>query len=180
MAETWHQTALIRPCIVCGNTHNRLPLDIGAEVPDAYLGLTAEERLQKAWVSLPKNPDFCRIDYGDQVDHFIRGVLKVLLPEIDSELVLGVWTTLSEANWQLARATWSTPEKTPKQPMFGYLATEFACYPGSMGLHTNIRLQPDSRPFVTLVDSEHEMLADQVQGMTLERWAELLHKLGRL
>lgn len=171
-----HHALLIEPCPVCGKRGHKLPLDIGANYPDQYAQMSERERLELGWVSAKHNPDFCRIQYPDgQTDHFVRGVLEMHVVDADSSLVLGVWTTLSESNWNLARATWDEPERTPDKPMFGWLSTWFRLYPDINELGCNVVLRPDSRPIVTLHAAEHPMVLDQRHGITRARLAEIVH-----
>ncbi|MCB9893786.1 MAG: DUF2199 domain-containing protein [Planctomycetes bacterium] len=151
-------------------------MDIGANYPDPYAQMSEQDRWELGWVSAKENPDFCRIKYPDgQIDHFIRGVLEMPILDADSSLVLGVWATLSEANWNLARATWDEPDRTPEQPMFGWLSTWHRLYPDINELGCDVRLQTDSRPLIRLHDANHPMVHDQHQGITRLRLAEIVH-----
>lgn len=153
-----------------------MPLDIGAKYPAPYARMSEQERLELGWVSNKTNPDFCRIESLDgQVDYFIRGVLQMPIQDADSCLLLGVWTTLSEKSWYLARETWSTPEQTPTDPMFGWLCTWYGLYPDINELGCNVWLKPDSRPFIELQEADHPMVRDQRNGITRQRLAEIVH-----
>lgn len=176
MSDSSYTALLLEPCPVCGRAGHKLPLDIGADYPDPYAQMSEQQRWELGWVSAKKNPDFCRIEYDDgQIDHFIRGLLEIPLVDADSSLRLGVWTTLSESNWNLARATWDHPERTPEAPMFGWLTTWIRVYPDINELGCNVCLQPDSRPLITLHEADHPMVADQRNGITRRRLAEIVH-----
>jgi hypothetical protein len=167
---------LLDPCPVCGQANHKLPIDIGAEYPDPYVHLTSELKDSIGWISAKENPDFCRIKYDDgQTDHFIRGVLELPILGADIGLRLGVWTSLSEANWDFARETWREPRLTRDEPMFGWLCTGYSIYPGTEELACSVYLSAELRPQVRLHDADHPFVVDQQRGITRPRLAEIVH-----
>ena len=81
-------------CNCCGKEHEDWPA-IVYSYPSHYQDLTDEELTHSELTS-----DFCIINYPEQTDRFIRGVLIQKLINDCQTLEYGIWVSLSEINFQ--------------------------------------------------------------------------------
>ena len=82
-------------CSICGEIHDDYPV-LAYESPDSFFWLTDEEKeVFKTFL----DSNFCTIEYPDQVDRFIRVVLKQKIIDSDLTLDYGVWVSLSEKSY---------------------------------------------------------------------------------
>lgn len=66
---------------------------IGMEFPDYYLAWKDQYPKDKCFA----NNDFCVIDHGDQVDHFIHGITQQKIKGTNQILEYGPWVSVSKA-----------------------------------------------------------------------------------
>lgn len=59
---------------------------------------------------------------------FVRARLVVSVLDADEEFDLGVWVSLSKANFARASELWTNPDRVNEPPYFGWLATELPIY----------------------------------------------------
>src|SRR5438270_7223703 len=97
-------------CHSCGKYHDDLPMDVGFDYPFYK---------QKQEGPDTPNSDFYVID----TDYFIRGCLEIPVVDGPGPFVWGVWTSLSEKNFERARAIWRDDEdQNNEPPYFGWFA----------------------------------------------------------
>jgi hypothetical protein len=119
--------------------------------------------------------DTCVID---DEHYFVRGCLEI--PVIGEEEVLswGVWTSLSEKNFNHYLELYDEPNRSGHGPFFGWLCSPIGIYPDTLHLKTMVHLRDDGvRPFVELEPTEHPLAVEQRSGITVERVAEIYEKM---
>lgn len=130
---------------------------------------------QASWA----NEDFCEIRFSaDEVDRFIRGILPLPVPRLDSEFRFGVWVSVSDQSWDIYKAGFYSGDYA-QDGCFGYLADKIPEYQGSSGLHANVWFgDGKQRPTVELQDADHPLVQAQRAGidvMQIERWVAATH-----
>lgn len=155
-------------CTCCGEWHEGLP-DLAFAAPYYYDQLSAE---QKAAIA-KKSDDLCSIA---NKDFFIRGVLLVPVVDRDVDFGLGVWVSLSEANFKRYVQLFADPNPAAEGPYFGWLSNRLPGYPDTLSLKTNVHLQPyPQRPRIVLEPTDHPLSVHQHRGIafeTLQRFLE--------
>jgi hypothetical protein len=152
-------------CSVCGEFHAERMLDIRMSLPDAVYALDEEERERRAWIA----DDFVVLDTER---HFVRGLLEIPVPELDSRFGYGVWTEVAEADFHELFRRWRDPDPGPA--VDAALANELTPYVATTGLGS--RLEPvsaDRLPLVELLESDHPLAVDQRRGISADRSDEL-------
>ena len=155
-------------CSICGETHEGLPAWTYGR-PDHWLGLSLEQRDQGVC-----NDDLCRAPDGH---YFIRTVLE--LPLIDGPeptFELGVWGSLSAANFDRYVDTFDHDDQSKLGLMFSYLSNEVRGFPGSHSLKANLRPQDHrKRPFMDLEPTDHPLAVAQRSGISFAKAHQLIH-----
>ena len=82
-------------CGICGEIHNDYPA-LAYPSPDSYYWLSDDEKIKyNAYL----DSDFCKIEYPNQTDRFIRVVLKQKIINSQITLEYGLWVSLSESSY---------------------------------------------------------------------------------
>ncbi|MDX6485282.1 MAG: hypothetical protein QOF43_435 [Gaiellaceae bacterium] len=152
-------------CSVCGEFHDERMLDIRLGLPDAIHALTDEEREKRAWLS----DDFAVLDD----EHFyVRGLLDIPIPELEARFGYGIWAEVTQEEFLQLMGRWNDPVQP--EPLEAVLANELSPYAGTAGLRVLFRpVSADRLPAVTLLDADHELVADQQRGISATRSDEL-------
>ena len=95
------------------------------------------------------------------------------IPVLDSRerFTWGVWSSLSEKNYDFVREHWDDPSIGDMAPMFSWLSTWLpqAVYPSTIHLASQLFFRPGLRPLVVLESTDHPLSVEQVQGMSADR-----------
>lgn len=155
-------------CSICGETHHGL-VAWAYQRPDPWLGLSDENReLGKA------SDDLCRTPDGH---YFVRAVLRLPLvggPEPIFEL--GVWGSLSEANFDRYVETFDDDDQSKLGPMFSFLSNEVSRFPDSFALKTTLFAQDNrQRPLMELEPTDHPLAVAQREGIAFQTALEIIH-----
>jgi len=129
---------------------------------------------------LEKTGDHCVMEIGGSRAFFIRCVLEVPIRNTDERLGFGVWSTLSEQNFQRYADSFSDHDQVRLGPMFGYLANRLPGYPDTLNLKLDVLPQDNlQRPLLRLwdADSEHPLYIDQSRGIDIDRLTGLLSQI---
>ena len=116
---------------------------------------------------------------GDRV-HFIRCVLLVPVEGAERGFGFGVWSTLSEANYNRYAGSFLDSAQSRLGPMFGYLSNRLPAYPDTLNLKVAVEPQDNrQRPLLRLWDdhAEHPLYRDQNQGIDAARLTLLLGEI---
>ena len=150
-------------CSCCGEWHEGLPLDLAFDEPHYVQELTAEERQQQ----VDTLGDFRVLRNPDGTHYFIRGVVEIPILGSTDTFCYGVWTTLSAANFERARAAYA--ENRAAGPFFGWFANRLPGYPDTLSLKTNVHLRADLRASIELEPTDHPLALEQRDGITFDR-----------
>lgn len=156
-------------CSVCGEYHDELMLDIRLGLPEDVFALSVEERERTA----EQGEDWC-ILRAETPRFFVRALLEIPVPELETYFGYGHWAELDEAGFERIRGLWHDPAGADEPPFAARLANELAPYEATTGLRVLIRLRDvDLLPTTELVDAAHELVADQRSGITAAQAQEL-------
>lgn len=156
-------------CSVCGEYHDELTLDIRLGLPDDVFVLSAEERER----ATEQGDDWCILRAG-QSRFFIRALLEIPVPELETYFGYGLWAELDEVGFERIRGLWDDPRGAAEPPFTALVANELAPYEATTGLRVLIHLRDvDLLPSAELADAGHEIVADQRDGITALRAQEL-------
>ena len=162
-------------CKTCGKWHEELPMDVGCEFPDHYFGVPESERASRVWCDRAENPNFCVIDKRDR---FIRGCLIIPVTDGPDEFVFGLWTTLSEKNFNRAISLWDSPVPENEPAYFGWLSNRLEGFPDSLNLKAKLRLRNGNlRPSIELEPTDNPLSVAQRNGFTMERVLQIVEPL---
>jgi hypothetical protein len=161
-------------CSQCGVAHENLPV-WACRAPDLWAGASEQEREQ----DFSKNDDFCI--FRDE-HYFIRCVLQIPITDSDTEVFeFGVWSTLSAGNFRRYYDTFDDADQSKLGPMFGWFANRLSGYPETLSLACDVLPQDDrKRPLIRFHETDHPLVLQQQEGVTLREAVEYLHAQGAL
>jgi hypothetical protein len=165
MAEAFKFT-----CERCGDVHEGLP-DFGFDAPIYYHETPEAERAERCWLT----DDLCVLD---DTHYFVRAVLLVRLAQTLESFGWGVWTSLSQQNYQRYVALWDAPIPEGEGPYFGWLSNRIPFYPDTLNLKVAVHLHDSGeRPHLELEPTDHPLAIDQRQGIAWERARDIVEAL---
>lgn len=153
-------------CISCGETHEGMP-SLVAPAPASYFSIPADDRELRCVLG----SDDCIID---NKWFFVKGLIEI--PVIGEEELFswGVWVSLSENSYSQWREVFDIDRRSHVGPFFGWLNSVLSPYPSTLNMKTQVHLRDlGIRPYVELDTSDHPLAAEQRQGITVDRVAEL-------
>ena len=150
-------------CATCGQPHGELPFGYGARAPLAAGEIPAAERDER----LELGDDQCVID---DARFFLRGRLEIAVTDAPQHtFIWGVWVEVTELQFDRAAALWET-EDSKQPPMPGTLSTAVPSFEGTAGLAAQLHFHAAGQvPRVVLTTADHPLVAEQQQGISLER-----------
>ncbi len=110
-------------CSVCGEYHDELMLDIRLGLPDDVFALSEDERER----ATEHGEDWCILRTGAP-RYFVRALLEIPVPELETYFGYGLWAELDEAGFERIRALWDDPSGADEPPFAARLANELAPY----------------------------------------------------
>jgi hypothetical protein len=159
-------------CKVCGKAHDGFPA-LTCRAPAMWDAASKLEQKRDFKLS----DDFCV--YKDE-HFFIRCVL--LVPVIDADvapLEFGVWSTLSKDNFRRYAETFDDGDQSKIGGMFGWFSNWVDGYPDTTNLPCDVWPQDNGqRPLIELHDSDHPLVEQQRQGITLDHLTRFMHERG--
>ena len=154
-------------CRSCGQYHEELPLNYGAEVPDLWYTLPEAERENRA----ERSSDLCVID---EQFCFILGNIEIPIHASDEMFSWSVWVSLSETNFARMSELWKTPGREQEPPYFGWLSTQLPCYPNTINLKTHVHTRAvGERPLIEVEPTDHPLAIEQRDGIAWQRVQEI-------
>jgi hypothetical protein len=88
---------------------------------------------------------------------------------------MGVWVSLSEANFERMSELWETLGRENEPAYFSWLSTSVPCYPDTLNLKAHVHNRPlGERPLVELEPTEHPLAVEQRDGITMARVKEIV------
>ena len=158
-------------CSTCGEWHDELPLDFGADVPDMVYDIPPSEHESR----ILGNSDFFVID---NQYYFARGVIEIPILEHEQTFNWGVWVSLSEKNFKRMTELLQSAEREKEPLYFGWLCTALPYPESTLNLKTMVYTQPAGiRPKIDLEPTSHPLAVEQKQGITIERVQQIAEQL---
>jgi len=160
-------------CVTCGQQHRGF-FDLGCVSPHVWPD--SENPLPNSAVidsSHCLTEDFCILE-GQH--YFIRCVLRLpLLGDRRGEhFSFGVWSTLSQKNFEIYLETFDSGEQWDIGPWFGWFSNRIEGYPDTVNLKCQVHPRGGrQRPWIELEDSGHPLAAESQHGITYERLLEI-------
>ena len=157
-------------CHTCGVEHSEAPTCFGFEA--LWRQLVPESQFE---LRVVLSPDICIVD---EEIYFIRGHIQIPISGNSKSLQFSVWSSLSERSFQHMGERWESPDRGSDPPYFGWLSSNIAVYPTMNHLKLSVQSCPPGETPIFLVEpSDHQLSIDQRQGISTERWYELVHIL---
>ncbi|MEO5953682.1 MAG: DUF2199 domain-containing protein [Chloroflexia bacterium] len=161
-------------CRSCGEYHIQDDISFGAELPDPCFYLSEEERA----VQCECTSDLCTKEHEGRKDYFIRGCIEIPVIGGKEPFVWGVWTSLSEQNFNRTVELLDVEGRKKESPYFGWLVTRLPLYPDTYLLKTMAHTRKvGQRPYVELEPTDHPLAIEQREGITLERVQEIVEAI---
>ena len=154
-------------CKSCGELHQGIPT-FGADAPAIYYWIASEEREKRVVL----DTDTCTID---NERFLIRGCLEIPVNNESDPFIWGVWVDVSQRDFEAFRTVLEVRHRKHLGPFAGYLGSTLPGYSEStFNLHVRAHLRDEGiRPLVTVAPSTHPLHAEQCQGMSPTRLAEI-------
>lgn len=158
-------------CATCGQYHDQLPMEYGANAPAMYGEIPDDERSSRCDLT----NDLCVID--DEF-FFIRGCLEIPLLDSEAPFSWGVWVSLSQQSFRRSCAKWDQKGRESEPPFFGWLSTSLTMYPETVNLKTLVHTRPvGERPYIELEPTDHPLAVEQRSGITMDRVRKIAEAL---
>lgn len=157
------------PCAECHRAHRRVAPLLGPSAPDDWLAISRGERLESELT-----PDVCILTDNGRTRHFLRGHLR--LPVLDGPpavFVWSVWVELDQRSMERVALSWSDPNRAAIPPIEGRLANELPYEKPTRGLTITVHTRDPGQAPLLMVSEDHALAAEQHDGVTLHRIAEL-------
>ncbi len=151
-------------CATCGEAHEG-SASLSFRAPDLYFSVPEVERLERTQL----DDDFCTVD-GEHF--FIRTCLEIPIHDLEEPFLWGVWSSLSQANFERYRASFDAPDQDGKY--FSWLSSRLPWYPDTRSLKTWVHVLPGgARPLVELERTDHPLSVDFFHGISIQRAREI-------
>lgn len=122
-----------------------------------------------------ENSDQCIVD-GKHF--FIRCHIELPVIDTGEVFIWSVWVSLSEESFDTMSENWDSEGRENSEPFFGWLMTSLPCYPETLHLKTDVQTQPVGVvPLVILQPSDHPLVEEQQNGITMGRVHEIVHQV---
>jgi hypothetical protein len=154
-------------CGLCRQTHEDLPASFAFAFPDFVNRMMPWDREQRCQMT----EDWCVVD-GKY--YYIRGCLELPIIGSDGLFVFGIWATLNRDDFERTMEFWEHPQRTDEEPYVSSLANSIPLYAETRGLKVLVHTRPvGRRPFIEVDMPEHELAAEQKQGISRQRIIQL-------
>ncbi len=161
---------MIWKCGTCGVEHTEIPLCFGADAP--WRALVPESEFG---TRVDLTADQCVVD---ERDFFIRGHIEIPIHDYPERLSFSVWSSLSERSFVHMCTRWESADRATDPPYFGWLCSPIPVYPSTIHLKLSVQSRPPGLvPHFTVERTDHPLALDQHEGISIERWHELAHRL---
>lgn len=148
-------------CSSCGELHEQWPA-LAFDAPIHYFNLPQEHKENAAQI----DADFCKIQFRDSQQFFIRGVLIQEVTDACDHLEYGVWVSLSEKSFLNYYENFRN--EGHETVYFGWLSNEIAEYQNTSAIPCNVVTQlGNKRPHIIPHQSfEHPFIHDYYNGIS--------------
>ena len=145
-------------------------LDIRMGLPEAVFRMAEAERGNRADIGEDTG---VFVDEDGHVRHYVRGLLELPIPELDSYFGFGSWVEVSAEDYEQLGVLWDDPEAAGLQ-FPGSLANELEPYEATEGLQVTLRLRElDVLPAIELAEVAHPLVNEFRDGIDPHRAAEI-------
>ena len=154
-------------CPLCGELQHGMPAFF-ADAPSAWHELPEEERGQRG------SHDGARCTVDDAF-HFLRACIELPVHGTDEHFVWGVWVAVGDRSL-LAWDAWRADPQgvSMPEPFLGWLDTRLSPYPDTKFMKVRVHLRgADAWPWLEFEKDEHPLARERLDGITLDRVAEL-------
>ncbi len=162
-------------CSMCNEHHPELPMSMAFASPDFISKMLPWDQESRC----KSSEDWYIVD--DSM-FYIRGCLEIPVIGGGRPFVLGIWSTLSEDNFDTTMELWSDPARIDEPPYLGMLANEVPTYTHTRLLQTKVQTRASGERPLIFVPDKHPLGRDQRDGITRERVIEfaqlVLHGRG--
>ena len=162
-------------CSECHQYHVDVERVLGASAPDDWVSVSRGERLEAELT-----PDICIFTDSGRTRHFVRGHLQV--PVVEGEppvFIWSVWVELDEPSMELVARSWSHPNRAAIPPLEGRLANELPYEQPTRGLGITVHTRDPGLAPLLMVSADHALGAEQRDGISIHRLAQLGARLQR-
>jgi hypothetical protein len=157
-------------CRTCGVEHTEVPLCFGIEAP--WRAIVPERDFDDR---VDLTPDQCVVD---KKQFFIRGHIEIPIHGYPNPLAFSVWSSLSEQSFLHMSKRWEASDRASDPPYFGWLCNPISAYPSTISLKLSVQSRvPGLTPLFTVEPTGHPLALDQHNGISVDRWHELAHRL---
>lgn len=157
-------------CTSCGQSHQGMPA-LDASAPLSYYTVPEAEREARCQL----DSDACIID---GTYYFVLGCLDIPVHGEPEPFSWGVWVSLSEQSFRQWVACHASKKRSHIGPFFGWLNAALEPYPDTVNLKTRVHLRDGFiRPFIELEPTDHPLAAEQREGISVQRVAELFARV---
>lgn len=151
-------------CTTCGEEHEGWPSP-AFDSPFHYHNLSQKDKEEIASI----NEDFCIIRNENQIDRFIRVVLKQAVIDACQKIEYGVWVSVSEKTFKEYSESFGSGEH--EGGYFGYLCNNIPGYDSTLLIKCNVFVSKGkNRPEAVPHDDQLEnvFVRDYYEGIDLE------------
>lgn len=120
-------------CAECGGVHEGMP-SFGTTAPLSYYAVPEYERASRCHLG----GDDCVIDNNW---YFVRGCIEIPVHGEQEPFSWGVWVSLSEENYWIWNASFTSASRAHLGPFFGWLNASLKPYPDTVNLKTTVLLE---------------------------------------
>ena len=158
-------------CNTCGETHEGLPFPWGSEAPALCYEIPEIERDRRIEMS----SDQCIVD---GTNYFVLGRIEIRVVNSADNFYWLAWVSVSEPDYDRMTDLWQSMGRETEPPYSCTLSSELPCYSEStLGLAAQLYTQPvGERPFVVFDLSDHPIVIEQRNGITISRVQEIGEK----
>lgn len=154
-------------CEGCNEWHEGIP-SLDAAAPLYYYSVPVEERSSRCQLTA----DTCIVD-GEYF--FVRGCIEIPVHGEPEAFQWGVWTSLSQQNFEQFVELLGSDTRSQFGPYFGWLSANFRVYPDAENLKTHVHLRDHGvRPCVELEPTDHPLAVEQREGISVQRLGQIL------
>jgi hypothetical protein len=160
-------------CGICGEIHNDYPA-LAYPSPDSYYWLSDDEKIKyNAYL----DSDFCKIEYPNQTDRFIRVVLKQKIINSQITLEYGLWVSLSESSYNDYFLNYNN--ENHQTQYFGWLNNNIPDYNFQESIPTTVvtKLGNERPEIFPHSDFEHPFVSDYYNGITKDEVEKRIHEM---
>lgn len=153
-------------CAICNDVHRGVPT-FGFDAPAIAKQIPEAERDKRVALGT----DDCIVD---RERFLVRGCLEIPVDGESSPFVWVVWVEISRSDFERWSDAFYLEKRDDIGPFTGYLGSVLPCYPDTFNLSVLLYLRNNGvRPLVQVSQSSHPLHAEQRNGISHDRLAEI-------